>query len=630
MPEPIVPPPQVQCRTINAAAIEFSRLLHETDASVFDSPESALKIFQRGDELFRGTNDDVPPLTAPCNGDGERTRCWALNYQRMLNRMLNERGVELFEMHESALLCQTISCTDVPQGTDDAMIPTVLLWLLRQHQCIRSVIVNASIMAPHPLKKFWSLLLLSELVKSVELRDVEENSFSIHRVFHEHAERLTVLVLMGFNLSVADATHLAALVARNKGLKKLALVDLYIDAASMEEIVASIEGHDGLDELELTALRRTADGKSIARLLEAHITKLRLGVECDWEPFLDALVTNIDLVELAIVSRSTLAFSLHRLVRAVSISETLESLELDLDTSWAIDDDRIWEELAAIVGQARALRMLRITVSNMTNVALELLKNVIARNQCLRDLHFHRCQISCHGAMELLGGLRCNSTLQLLDLAELSGREGEYRELLQFMVDNRLCDRVSVCYMGCQAWLLGKAITNNGVRFRNFKFCCAYGPEADIVFGVLPCLKDTLTELSIDCNEVMCDTGTQALAKLFRDSLILENVKLDCPSTPDTSLVLLQGLAESRSVSSLTLSGWMIGGMDDVVPIAFEDLLRVNSSIVQLTVVQGDLGELKVFLKRLAAGLAENHSISELNILHGPDCLEVCDATIKQ
>ncbi|XP_077485517.1 uncharacterized protein LOC144096312 [Amblyomma americanum] len=117
MPEPIVPPPQVPRRTINAAAIEFSRLLHETDASVFDSPESALKIFQRGDELFRGTNDDVPPLTAPCNGDGERTRCWALNYQRMLNRMLNERGVELFEMQESALLCQTISCTDVPQAS---------------------------------------------------------------------------------------------------------------------------------------------------------------------------------------------------------------------------------------------------------------------------------------------------------------------------------------------------------------------------------------------------------------------------------------------------------------------------------------------------------------------------------
>ncbi|KAK8784757.1 hypothetical protein V5799_008879, partial [Amblyomma americanum] len=176
--------------------------------------------------------------------------------------------------------------------------------------------------------------------------------------------------------------------------------------------------------------------------------------------------------------------------------------------------------------------------------------------------------------------------------------------------------------MGCQAWLLGKAITKNGVRFRNFKFCCAYGPEADIVFGVLDCLKDTLTDLSIDCNEVMCDTGTQALAKLLRDSLILENVKLDFPSTPDTSLVLLQGLAESRSVSSLTLSDCVIGGTDDVVPIAFEDLLRVNSSIVTLTVVQGDLGELKVFLKRLAAGLAENHSISELNILHGPDCLE--------
>ncbi|XP_049520829.1 uncharacterized protein LOC125944415 [Dermacentor silvarum] len=633
-PAPTTASSEVQSQTTNVASVEFSHLLHETDVSVFESAERVLQILQLADERFRG-NDALPSLTAPCNGDGERTRCWALNYQQRWNQLLNDRGVELIELPENAFFCRTLgSISEELRTSEDIQTLTLCLWLLRQHQCVRGVSMTACVVTSQHSAMFWKLFQLSKRITLVELRNVEHNveSLSIRSLFRDTSEHLIELVLADFSFSESDASDLAALLDRSRSLSRLVLINLNVEAHSLDSIVAIIKDHDRLEEVELTERRTSTASNTVARLLEARITKLHLNVDCIWEAALHALATKLTLAELTITSRSTFLSALSPLALAVATSETLKCLELILDAPCTVANESYpdWEDLAAIITQCHALRTLRINVPSLVDAAPAAMSDAIAGNRSLQELHFDGCVIPCHSALVMLEGLSRNSTLQLLGIMNTDGVDAEYEHLLWFMMKNSLCHRVSVRYEGCQAKLLAKAIGNDGMRFRNFKFFCRYAPEANVVFQALPCLKDTLTTLSIDSNEEICDTGAESLAKLFSDSLILENVELDFPSTPDTSLVLLQGLAQSRSITSLTLIGWAIGGADDAVPLAFEDLLRVNSSIMELILVQGDSGDLDILQKHLAIGLVENHSVSELSILYGPGVLVLRDTAIMQ
>ncbi|KAH6945842.1 hypothetical protein HPB50_010188 [Hyalomma asiaticum] len=629
-------PDTVQSRTTNAASLQFSRLLHETDARVFESAESALQVLRLADERFRGNDGDIiPPLTTPCNGDGESSRCWALNYQRRWNQLLNDRCIEIIELPENAFFFLTLgSNPEEFRSPGDIHTLVLCLWLFREHQCIRGANVTVCVVAPHNPSLFWRLLELSKHVTVIELRDVEQSvdSFSIRSLFRGSAEKLTELVLANFSLSEKDARELAVLLSRNKSLGRIALINLNVKEHSLDAIVARIKDHDQLEDVELTENRRSTASHTIAYLLQARVTKLRLNADCAWGAVSNLLARNATLTQLAIVSRSTFHSALGSLAHAVAASRTLECLELILDPSWAQADEihSDWEDLVAIIAQCRALRKLRITLPSLGDAAVAAISGAIANNRTLHELCFDGCTIPCYSAVVMLEGLLSNWTLQLLSLMNIEGDDAEYEHLLLFMMKNSLCQRVSVRYEGCQAKLLEKAMRKDGIRFRTFNFFCKYAPEANVVFEALPYVKNSLTSLSIDSNEDLCDTGAESLAKLFSDSQILRNAELDFPAAPDTSLVLLQGIAQSRSLTSLTLIGWAIGGTDDAVPLAFEDLLRVNSSITELTLVQGGSGELDILRKHLAIGLMENRSLSELGILHGPDLCVLRDTAIMQ
>ncbi|KAL1432245.1 hypothetical protein MTO96_013570 [Rhipicephalus appendiculatus] len=624
----------VQSRTTNTASLNFSRLLHETDAGVFESAESVLQVLRLADERFRGNDGDViPPLTSPCNGDGEGSRCWALSYQRRWNQLLNHRGIELVELPENAFFCLTFG-NDELRTPEDKQTLAVCLWLFREHQCVRGASMAACVAAPHNSALFWRLFQLSKLVTVVELRDVQNNvdSLSIRSLFRGRAEQLTELVLADFFLCEKDARDLAALLSRNKSLGRLALINLNVKEHSLDSIVAKIKDHDQLKDVELTESRKPIASHTIAYLLQSRVTKLLLNVDCAWGAVSAVLAKNVMLAQLTIISRSTFHSALGPLARAVATRETLQGLELVLDPSWAEANESHfdWEHLAAIVAQCHALRKLRISVPSMGDAAARAISEAIGINRSLHELHFDGCAIPCYSAVLLLEGLLRNWTLRLLSLMNTEGDDAEHEHLLRFMVKNSLCHRVSVRYEGCQARLLDEAMRNGEIRFRNFNFFCKYAPEANVVFEALPCVKDSLITLSIDSNEDLCEAGTESLARLFSDSEILKNVELDFPATPDTCVVLLQGLAQSRSITSVSLIGWTIGGTDDTVPLAFEDLLRVNSSITEMTLAQGVSGELDILLKHLAMGLRENRSLSELGILRAPDFDVVRDTAVMQ
>lgn len=625
---------EVQSRTTNAASLNFSRLLHETDAGVFESAESVLQVLRLADERFRG-NDVIPPLTTPCSGDGGDSRCWALNYQRRWNQLLNHRGIELIELPENAFFCLTFGNTpEVLQTPEDIQTLTVCLWLFREHQCVRGVNMAAYVVAPHNSALFWRLFQLSKHVTAVELRDVQSNvdSLSIRRLFRGRAEQLTELVLADFFLYEKDARDLAALLSCNKSLSRLALINLNIKEHSLDSIVAKIKDHGTLKEVELTESRKPIASHTIAYLLQSRVLKLRLNVDCAWGAVSTILAKNVTLAQLTIISRSTFHSALGPLARAVATRETLQNLVLVLDPSWAEANESHfdWEDLIAIVTQCRALRKLRISVPSLGDAAARAISEAIGINRSLHELHFDGCVIPCYSAVVLLEGLLRNWTLRLLSLMNTEGDDAEHQHLLRFMLKNSLCHRVSVRYEGCQAKLLDEAMRNSEIRFPNFNFFCKYAPDANIVFEALPCVKDSLTTLSIDSNEDLFDAGAESLARLFSDSEILKNVVLDFPATPDTCVILLQGLAQSRSITSVSLIGWKIGGADDTVPLAFQDLLRVNSSIMEITLAQGGTGEIDILLKHLAIGLRENRSLSELGILRAPDFGVVRDPAIMQ
>ncbi|XP_037282504.2 uncharacterized protein LOC119175679 [Rhipicephalus microplus] len=492
----------------------------------------------------------------------------------------------------------------------------------------------AYVVAPHNSALFWRLFQLSKHVTSVELRDVQNNvdSLSIRRLFHGRAEQLTELVLADFFLYEKDALDLAALLSCNKSLSRLALINLNIKEHSLDSIVAKIKDHGTLKEVELTESRKPIASHTIAYLLQSRVLKLRLNVDCAWEAVSTILAKNVTLAQLTIISRSTFHSALGPLARAVATRETLQNLVLVLDPSWAEANESHfdWEDLIAIVTQCRALRKLRISVPSLGDAAARAISEAIGINRSLHELHFDGCVIPCYSAVVLLEGLLRNWTLRLLSLMNTEGDDAEHQHLLRFMLKNSLCHRVSVRYEGCQAKLLDEAMRNSEIRFPNFNFFCKYAPDANIVFEALPCVKDSLTTLSIDSNEDLFDAGAESLARLFSDSEILKNVVLDFPATPDTCVILLQGLAQSRSITSVSLIGWKIGVADDTVPLAFQDLLRVNSSIMEITLAQGGTGEIDILLKHLAIGLRENRSLSELGILRAPDFGVVRDPAIMQ
>ncbi|KAH8018763.1 hypothetical protein HPB51_012082 [Rhipicephalus microplus] len=202
-------------------------------------------------------------------------------------------------------------------------------------------------------------------------------------------------------------------------------------------------------------------------------------------------------------------------------------------TSLEIDRGRdIDESSAAVLVEAGLPRIQHLYLTHtvispgaviiMHDVAARAISEAIGINRSLHELHFDGCVIPCYSAVVFLEGVLRNWTLRLLSLMNTEGDDVKHQHLLRFMLKISLCHRVSVRYEGCQVKLLDEAMRNSAIRFPNFNFFRKNAPDANIVCEAYPCVKDSLTTLSIDSNEDLFDTGAESLVWLFSDSEILK------------------------------------------------------------------------------------------------------------
>ncbi|KAL3183148.1 hypothetical protein MRX96_006918 [Rhipicephalus microplus] len=172
----------------------------------------------------------------------------------------------------------------------------------------------AYVVAPHNSSQFWRLFQLSKHVTAVELRDVQSNvdSLSIRSWFHDRAEQPAKLVLTEFFLREKDARYLAALLRSNKGLSRLALINLNIKEHSLDSVVAKIKDHGALKDVELAESRKQIASHTIACLLQSRVPKLRLNVDDAWGAVATNLAKNVTLARLTIISHCTFHSALGR------------------------------------------------------------------------------------------------------------------------------------------------------------------------------------------------------------------------------------------------------------------------------------------------------------------------------
>ncbi|KAK8772285.1 hypothetical protein V5799_024471 [Amblyomma americanum] len=617
---------------------DFANYLYSEGPDAFQNVYRVRRFLDLADHRFRGSVGRVRSFFSPCTHGLLETDCWALAFHERFNAVLNPRGMEMLLAHEGSYAFQTIEkATDILMGTGDVLSMCICLWLLKEHRCISKVVVDVAVVAGYHSELFWKLLSLNKAhLDVVELRGLPNVpvGFKIYPLF-KNANRLTALTLVSLHLNREEVVKLCDLISLNAGLTRLVLQDLGIDPLGVGRISHAILEHEQPKVLVLRdkASRHRGFEDVVSGLLDTKLQKLILNLPCRLSCLFDRLGCNTSLTELEVVDTTPrLHLSLHDLATSLMTNTTLSRLTLRIFVPEAnMDFLGGWQRLTRSIACNQSLKYLSFATSRFgvrESACMSALGDAIGLNKTLQELSVQGCRLNCASLLYLLGGLVQNKTLQELKLGDLGADDRTSEQILQQVIDLRLGERVDCVYTLRHGKVLEKVCTpNEALSIRGLRLACAQVDDRDAMLACLSLLRESLTTLRVE-GVPMTDEGAYCLAKLFAESKVIRDVMLLFPATADQVALMMSGLAASEIVNIVTVGGgWELYG---VAAEAFEEVVRDNRSIRELTVFQETaLGyeELKSYLQR---GVTGNDVIVKLRLLHGRNRTESRDFEVMQ
>ncbi|KAH7980916.1 hypothetical protein HPB49_020102 [Dermacentor silvarum] len=613
---------------------DFARFLCNEEPDVFQNVFRVKRLLELTDRHFRDGNDFMESFFSLCTQDIEDD-CWTFSCHRRLNTVLMPRGIEMISLHENAFALQTLENTDdVLIGRTDLLPMCICIWLLRTHSCISKVVLNVATVARFHVPEFWRLLSFNTAhLDQVELRGLmtDESHFGLYPLF-VNASKLTELIIVDMPLNNMEVSKLCLALFEKKRLQRLVLKYVGMTTTALQLLGKVIPSCCRPMSLEWREKIRPCESYEIAAasLLDTPVSKLCLEAPCNWMDLFKRLRYNKSLSELEIMDCDSLTFlSLNELADAMLINSTIRRLKLTISfppmNAYVSD---AWRKLTQSIGQNRGLKSLSFASSNFCEESQPMasLAEAIALNKTLVELSVEDCNLSCLSVLFLLDGLSRNETMKTLHLGLLREDEQINQRVLKRVTELGLGERVDCVYELKNDWLLRwPREVYAAVPFRRVRVARTSAFNGDYILNILHHALGTLTSLYVEgvAGVPMTSIGAQYLSDLFANSIVLEHVTLLFDAATGPIVTILDGLASSKSIYSVVVGrGWQLS---DEVAITFEETIRKNSSIAELTVWQDTRVGFEKLKAHLRLGVERNDAICKVRLLYGPEKKESHD-----
>ncbi|XP_077494892.1 uncharacterized protein LOC144105659 [Amblyomma americanum] len=611
----------------------FAEVLSQAYPFVFGTANHVLEIFRAADEEF--CNNRAIWLSPLCTAD-DRSPCWAAERQSAWNDLFNRRGVELVQLHKGTFHLRTLAIDPDDLSRDaDVKFLCLYLWLLRQHRCITSVSLSIPILAPRHQALFASLLKFTEYVQKCEIHGSDPLSASsvMNGELRVSAlgclSVLTELGLAAMHLCTEDGALLVAAVEKNIHLAALILIEVQIEAPTFAQLANKVAEHKRLEDFRLKmAINEPVSVYTAALSLlgKANLIRLLISVDCSLLFLLKSLVGNESLIDITIESTIVDVETLTALAELACKNLALKRLKAKVDLARFLHIRGVPKEIFRLAGASK-LHSLVLSGSVLSPQVMNVLADGIGVSRSLKELHLEDCNLSCSDVLPFIRVIAgSGSGFEELNVGSLTGNDDQRRELLRQMIEAEVCHKITCVYNDCQVGLLHDALDSH-VVFSKISLSYGASTEAEPVLRALRGTLKTLKHLSIVTQRPLSILGGQFLAYVLRNGEVLKVVRLRCRTRASSSIQILKGLADSKTVEVVTIERW---NMNDNVQRTFVDALRQNRSIHRLEFCWNEPAEYANFKPALVKALMFNQSVSTLKMYQGAQRDEAYDSDLLQ
>lgn len=345
------------------------------------------------------------------------------------------------------------------------------------------------------------------------------------------------------------------------------------------------------------------------------------GVIHDWTPLLSRLQDYASLTDLEVSGlRACVYTSLSVLASVLLANSTLKNLAVQVCLP-KHDPAAEWVAFTEAVGQNKGLESLSFASSTFGSdpeAAVAALRAALEENVTLRKLSMEECGLSSSNVLLLLGCLERNTTLEELHVDPFHDED--------FLVKLRETYKFKGRILFAQKSAFGEVVRKTAFEKESageMNFLFTRPEEVIPMLAVLSRARETLTDLSFEGKVPISDHGGRLLASIIPKCRLLEKVSLLFPSGVVPVLFLLEALTQSESVYCLVLGGgWQL---TERVGQSFEHMLRTNTNIRELTIIQPNRTGFEDLKKHLRVGMQKNGLVSKLRLLYDVDRKESRD-----
>lgn len=497
-------------------------------------------------------------------------------------------------------------------------------WLLKRHNCIRTVHLNSyyyltsdyTFLFHHALsqsnavrklaiscssEKSFGGALLATAVKSMaaltqlELREVSLGSAAMSRIGRAiDAENiLTKLTFFGNCERPQSSTAFLDSLRSCTNLRSIKLGIMFVGTDSASRLANLLQQNRALEKIEFWNVNFTvaAFGVVTTSLSTGLLPKLqRL-------KFVGCVLHPAGLAILAEVLRRQSTIT-HFSIEASCLGTGGNSIPLALVDAISVNPN---------------LHELCLTHARLGEDATSVLAQYLASDCSLDILVLKDNPLMCNEVVTLLKALDKNTSGAVLYLGHVTVKDSEELDILRTLEAMSASSRVQITFSTSGYLYLTHALRTNGYRATVVALDDQLNLTAERLRELFTAIGQNsyVTQLSVksgQCNEAAVDSLGRALAA--NKTLMLLELYVNIEPSCLTSLFV--SLRENKSLSKLVMRRCRF---DCAAASAFLDMLKVNRTLNHFSTFRGDVH----LLKKLEAGLLQNYTL--LRLIVDPECV---------
>lgn len=558
--------------------------------------------------------------SAPCTA-GEPDGCCLVRAAPDWNECFSFIDLEMREIGPGRLALYWPRWPDIPSllafGSQSRNACLLFHVLLRRHRCIEYVYIQES-----SISWFYYLvcdgLRLSHGLKHIRFCNYAFDAYPPGNLLlglEATVAALDTLEMVSVRLSSVSARMLCHLLGRCEVLRELVFLDNWLEAAEAQALIDVLTSHQSLRKIHVDEQSMiggccqslwclVSGNANLEELIASRSNPTEPTSSPSFRPMFFALADPASHLKKLTISEFVLdARDLHQLSDALSTSDQLHSLKLLCAGS---SEEAIFP-LAAVIMRNKSLDIC-VSGALLSNSCYRDVTRATKGNITLEDLTSHEVFMTAEEAMPLLNALSANSTLQTLYLGRIC--QPGLSHFLKAIREKHLRDRLSFTPIYTTAADVISSLQGVYHKPASMTFEPTDSPTKPVLhrLSFVLCGNAFLVSLTVRFPHSIDSGMASLLSTVLASGKVLKQAWLDFPVKGSQAILLLQGIGKNRSLSDLTLCGWML---QPRVAVAFSNMLcssRILNRIAFFETVT--TWQMRAELPR---GLASNYTLLALS-----------------